>query len=191
MLMDRLMKALDLKFRVDDLEPSQREFAGELPLALLQGCLPGMVGNLGYRPQTAAAIAGYVYVSAGGEVVVTGRLSVTVEFDCARCLKARSMALESNHDHVLVRRRREREAEAELIITSDDADADLETYQGDEVDLTETFRQDLVLELPMNPSCEWAGYGDCEFDEDTEKALEKPIDPRWAPLLELKKKLNR
>ncbi|MBV70499.1 MAG: hypothetical protein CMH52_04040 [Myxococcales bacterium] len=184
------MKALDLKFRVDDLNPSQKEFAGELPLALLQTCLPGMVGDLGYRPQTAATISGQVYLSAGGEVVVTGEMTVTVDFDCTRCLAPRTVSLTSSHEHVLVKRRREREADAELVVTSDDAEVDTETYQGDEIDLTEVFRQDLVLDLPMNPSCELGGTGDCEFDEDTEKALEKPMDPRWAPLLELKKKMN-
>ncbi|MEE2756794.1 MAG: DUF177 domain-containing protein [Myxococcota bacterium] len=184
------MKALDLKFRVDDLSSSPREFAGELPLALLQTCLPGLVGDLGYRPQSAATIGGQVYLSAGGEVVVAGEMAVTVNFECTRCLAPRTVALTSSHQHVLVKRRRERDADAELVVTSDDAEVDFETYQDDEIDLTEMFRQDLVLELPMNPSCELGGSGDCEFDEETEKALEKPMDPRWAPLLELKKKLN-
>ena len=65
-----------------------------------------------------------------------------------------------------------------------------ETYEGDDVDLTELFRQDLVLALPMNPSCEMAGAADCAYEENAHQTDEERIDPRWAPLLELKKKLD-
>lgn len=51
------------------------------------------------------------------------------------------------------------------------------------------FREDLVLELPMNPHCVDAGF-ECIEQEKTESAQEATIDPRWAPLLEMKKKLN-
>ena len=76
------------------------------------------------------------------------------------------------------------------MLSDDDADDLEETYEGDEVDLTELFRQDLVLALPMNPSCALAGASDCAYVENAHQTEEERIDPRWAPLLELKKKLN-
>ena len=53
-------------------------------------------------------------------------------------------------------------------ITDEDEDPDLETYDGDEVDLSEVFRQDLVLTLPMNPTCADAGAEECVMDHDAE-----------------------
>ena len=184
------MKALGIKFRVDDLVSAERPFEGKLPSEALNESLDGLAGQLGYRSESDARVEGTVYLSAGGEVIVRGRLSVHVLFDCARCLTTRSKEVELDEEHVLVKRRLEQDGDRELIVSSDDEGAVEDTYEGDEVDLTDTFRQDLLLALPMNPSCEFAGVEQCLLDEGAAKAMEKPMDPRWAPLLALKKKLD-
>ena len=184
------MKALGLKFRVDDLTATPRTVAGVLSQAVLDETLPGLIGKLGYRPLGDAAIDAEVYLSAGAEIVVKGMVKVAVGFDCSRCLSDGRLDFESEHEHVLVRRKARRDGDAELVITDEDEDPDLETYDGDEVDLSEVFRQDLVLTLPMNPTCADAGAEECVMDHDAKKALDGDIDPRWAPLLELKKKMN-
>jgi len=184
------MKSLDLKFRVDDLVSAGRPMEGVLSQSLLGDCLPGLVGKLGYRTEGDATVSGTVYLSAGGEVVVDGKLNVKVGFDCARCLVPCSASIEIEESHVLVKRKPDQDGDRELVITEDDVDDLLTTYQGDEVDLTDLFRQGLMLALPMNPSCGFAGLDDCVLEERAVDETDDAIDPRWAPLLELKKKLN-
>ena len=50
------MKALGLKFRVDDLTATPRAVTGVLSQAVLDETLPGLIGKLGYRPEGDAAI---------------------------------------------------------------------------------------------------------------------------------------
>lgn len=184
------MKALDIKFRVDDLVVAGRPLEGTLPRDSLNESLVGLAGDLGYRSENDAKVDGTVYLSSGGEVVVHGKLSVRVSFTCARCLTTRSKEIEFEEDHVLIKRRPDHDGDSELVVSSDDDGTVEDTYEGDEVDLTETFRQDLILALPMNPRCEFAGIDQCLLDEGAAQAMEKPMDPRWAPLLALKKKLD-
>ena len=72
------MKALGLKFRVDDLTATPRTVAGVLSQAVLDETLPGLIGKLGYRPLGDAAIDAEVYLSAGAEIVVKGMVKVAV-----------------------------------------------------------------------------------------------------------------
>ncbi len=184
------MKVLNLRFRVDDLTSESRAFEGQLTEELLASHLPGLVGALGYRVESPGEVAGSAYLSHGGEVIIDGQIGVTVGFDCTRCLSSRSVKISVKQSHALISRAADSDG-AEEIVVSDDEDTDVVySFEGDEVDLSDLFRQDLVLALPMNPSCETAGVADCTYDETAQKAESEQIDPRWAPLLELKKKLN-
>ena len=184
------MKVLDLRFKVDDLTADGRPFEGVLSEELLAACLPGLVGELGYRVESQGTVTGSVYLSHGGEVIVDGQVSTRVGFDCTRCLSSRSVDISIRQSHTLIERDGPSEGKQEIVLSNDDADDLDETYEGDDVDLTELFRQDLVLALPMNPSCALAGATDCAYVENAHQTEEERIDPRWAPLLELKKKLN-
>lgn len=188
------MKPLALKFKVDDVRAEGRAFEGALSVELLEGCLAGLVGSLGYRPQGPAQVAGTIYRSSGGEIIVSGRLQTEVGFDCVRCLQARTMAVDVAGDHVFVRR----EAPAtpkgrdtvDLVVDDEDEDDEVSTYEGDEVDLHDTYREALLLELPMNPTCEHVQAAGCEaLASDAPREVDT-VDPRWAPLLELKRKLG-
>ena len=71
------------------------------------------------------------------------------------------------------------------------------------LDLSEVVRQSIWLALPMYPSCNWTGAGECpnytrylhevkavqeEAGEDVASGDEAVVDPRWAALLALRKK---
>lgn len=71
------------------------------------------------------------------------------------------------------------------------------------LDLTEVVRQNVWLALPMYPSCNWSGAGECpnltrylqdvratqgEEDEEVTTDEEEAVDPRWAALLALRNK---
>lgn len=69
------------------------------------------------------------------------------------------------------------------------------------LDLSEVVRQSIWLELPMYPSCNWTGVGQCpnlirylqevKATQEQEGAdvtdEEEVVDPRWAALLALRK----
>jgi uncharacterized protein len=184
------MKGLGLRFKVEVLTAKRRAFEGQLNEELLASCLPGLVGDLGYRVESPATVTGTVYQSPGSEVAVDGQIEISVGFDCTRCMSARSVRISIKQSHALVARSAESEGDQEIVVSDEESAGLVETYEGDEVNLTEVFRQDLVLALPMNPSCETAGVTDCAYKENVQEAESDQIDPRWAPLLELKKKLN-
>jgi uncharacterized protein len=71
------------------------------------------------------------------------------------------------------------------------------------LDLSEVVRQSIWLALPMYPGCNWLGAGQCpnftgylrevkatqkEQGEDAGTDDAEVVDPRWAALLELRKK---
>ncbi len=70
------------------------------------------------------------------------------------------------------------------------------------LDLSEVVRQSIWLTLPMYPSCNWTGSGECpnyvrylqelkatqeQTGEDVGTGEDEPVDPRWAALLALRK----
>lgn len=185
-------RPLALSFRLDEVPPEGRAFAGALPEATLAADLPGMVGDLGYRPMGEAKIEGTVYRSAKSEVVVDGRIRAEVGFDCVRCLASRVLPLSVREDHVLVRREvpESPEDDEQTVEEGDLDEPDVESFVGEQVELAELFRQDLLLALPMNPSCADVGAEDCRDLVAEAVPEEAKIDPRWAPLLELKKKMT-
>ncbi len=186
-----MASTLELKFRVDEVPAEGRPFAGELSLELMTEPLAGLVGKLGYRIEAPVGVSGTVYKSAGGELVVDARLKVRVGFDCVRCLNARTLELQLRHDHVFTKTARAENVEqgfdeAALIAP------DEHRIEGEEVDLTPVLREDVLLAMPMNPSCQSQGAvasGPCaDLRSETDQAT--TIDPRWAPLLKLKNELN-
>lgn len=185
------MKPLGLKFRLDDLTSSGRPIEGELSKELLESCLPGLIGTLGYRPTGSAQVGGTVYRSAASEVIVDGIIETAVGFDCSRCLEEQTFSVSSRKSYVLVKRSPQSEGSDEITVSDDDDDGAVDTFEGDEIDLRELFRQELMLQLPMNPICETAGLTPCaEIELPDGAEADEGIDPRWAPLLEMKKNLK-
>ena len=180
---------LPLKFRVEDVPPEGRAVAGELPESLLTQPLAGLVGELGYRAEGSAQVDGTVYRSSSGEVVVDVRIGLQVGFDCVRCLSPRTLSLSLRQDHVFTKAKVRDETRRAL---DDEAltGPDVHTIEGDELDLVPVLREDILLELPMNPSCELVEPATSCGKLATEQDESSSVDPRWAPLLDLKKTLN-
>jgi uncharacterized protein len=90
-------------------------------------------------------------------------------------------------------------AEAAAASVADDAemgaelaedDLDLYTYEGEEVDLSPLFREQVVLAVPFAPLCSEDCKGlcpQCGADRNLERCdCKPPVDPRWAALQTLK-----
>jgi uncharacterized protein len=74
------------------------------------------------------------------------------------------------------------------------------------LDISEIVRQNIWLAMPMVPSCNWTGAGECPNliayrreiqatqtggpDDDAPASSDDAIDPRWAELLKLRKQLD-
>lgn len=193
------MSALGLKFRIPDLSELPRAFRGEIPVEALDEVLVGLVGDLGYRAKGTAAISGNAYL-AERDVVVDGEVKLSVGYDCVRCVEGLEMPVALRFSHVIAPRP-EGQADKvsdddELVVDAEDDGEEREEafYEGEEVDLTALMREDILLELPMNPTCEHTAAGRCDrYDEVLPEAAPgsaEAVDPRWAPLLEMKRKMN-
>lgn len=181
------MQPLALKFRLDDAFETGRPLKDQFTLEQVGECVEGLIGASGYWASAPADIEGHVYRSANQEVIVDARIQTVVEFQCVRCLEKGRLTVDQRSDHVLVKGSPKTKVEA-LTVTDDDEQDDVETYSGDEVDLMPVLRQDLILSLPMNPSCNDVKANSCSFKPEAH-SQEPKIDPRWAPLAELKDKL--
>jgi uncharacterized protein len=140
-------------------------------------------------------------------ILARASLSTALQVTCNRCLEpiatpVRFTIEESFRPLTEVRTGRyiapdEFEGEAD-----DLEDAALIIDEHHVLDLSEVVRQNIWLALPMYPSCNWTGSGECpnytrylqdvkstqeRVDEDTDKSEEDVVDPRWAALLALRK----
>ena len=181
------MHPLDLDFRFDQLPPEGRAFRGEVAEEVVAENVSGLLGELGYRSSGALTVEGTAW-PARRDVVVHATFRVALGFDCVRCLTARELVVERTVQHVLVREvATATPGDDGLEVTDADDEADEYTFDGERVALGEVFREDLLLELPMNPTCETAGAGVCEA---APQAAEATVDLRWTPLMALKAKLE-
>ena len=183
------MKPLGTKFRLDDLIESGREFRDVLTQETVSACVSGLLGKLGYQALEGAVVNGNIYRTANDEVIVDSHLVTRLGFDCVRCLTKCSIQVDVRLDHVLVRGETKPVSEA-TELTEADLDDEVDTFQGDDIDLTPIIRQDLILALPMNPSCEDGDADACRYETYQGSDEESSIDPRWAALADLKKKLK-
>ncbi len=135
-----------------------------------------------------------VKVSLWGErVCVEGELGADLVLTCSRCLKLfarkirKGFELEYRPDPVV-----ETEGE-ELGLTYTDLEVGF--YRDDRLDVRAVISEQIVLEIPMKPVCQKACKGLCEqcgadLNEGPCNCLPGSIDPRFEPLVELKRKMG-
>lgn len=116
-------------------------------------------------------------------VLVTGRPEATLELECARCLKKFETRVASEVCDLFV---------------APGADApgeDAYRIDGLEINLEPLLRDVFGLELPLNPVCSKECKGLCahcgtDLNAGPCDCSDEETDPRWAPLEELKAKLE-
>lgn len=139
----------------------------------------------------------HVSVSKSGtDVIVSGKLAATVRTQCARCLGPAEIAVTSKMRSLFVPL-----SSGKLKVKTneegfgiDENAPDVYSYDGDRIYLDEVIRDELILEIPMNPLCSEACPGIAVARENSEEvdsgSTSKGLDPRLAPLLRLKKQLK-
>ncbi len=137
-------------------------------------------------------------------VLVTGQLHTAVRVTCGRCIEPIVMPLrfsieESFRPLTAVETGRYLRPDE---FEGDSADFEDEALLIDEhhiLDIGEVVRQNIWLALPMYPTCNWAGSGECpnliaqrvalaeqqKARQDESDTIPEGVDPRWAALLKL------
>ncbi len=121
----------------------------------------------------------------GDAVHVRGKLSVALAAPCGRCLEPLIYDLNLPIEVAMFPQGHEPAAgpEGEL----DEDDLGVATYAGKEIDLTGVVRDEMFLEMPMNPVC-GAEPSDCArpAPEVPQVDIKPKEDPRWAALKNIK-----
>lgn len=144
-----------------------------------------LAGQLADHEAKPAAKPGSLDVRAsksGNDVVVSGKLDLDLLVPCARCTEPFDYHVHSDI-RVLY-------APAGKLKTPDKQEyefspeeADTLPYDGETVVLDDLVRDEMLLEIPMIPLCSEGCTGISPSPGSPEKAQEKAIDPRLAPLL--------
>lgn len=119
---------------------------------------------------------------------VEGEISALVEIECTRCLQPVEKKIEVAFLVSFVAPENYTEArEAEL----KNADLDVSILEGDQIDLTEIVREQILLHLPERIICREECRGFCQKCGADRNLIncnceEKEIDPRWAGLKNLR-----
>jgi len=115
--------------------------------------------------------------------LIQGEVAANVKMQCGTCLKDISMDLQSIVcTYLLPLEEYKKEIEKEELTPED---LDREYYEGETVTLDDLVGDALMLELPMNPKCGLDCPGLSVFSE-TPKVSSLTLDPRLAPLLEIR-----
>ena len=122
----------------------------------------------------------------GKDIYVRGEVKVKLKTICVSCLEDISLDIDGKFTVIFTPRSQSTEFKDDIELT--EKDLITEYYEGEEIILDNIFRETILLEVPIAPRCS----ENCEkWKEYLKKEDEKPaeeVDPRWAPLLNIKLK---
>jgi len=122
------------------------------------------------------------------QVDVEGRITTDVEMECVRCLQPVKKSIDALFNAAFVTAENYTQAkEAQLQAQ----DLEVSIFEGDEIDLKELAREQILLELPEQVFCREDCKGLCQKCGANRNLIdcnceEKEVDPRWQGLRELK-----
>jgi uncharacterized protein len=125
----------------------------------------------------------------GGEVRVQGKLSVSVEADCDRCLSLARYDLDTPFD-LFYQPSSIVEGEDEVALK--EGEAEIAFYEGAGIELDDVIQEQIVLLLPMHRLCSEGCLGICPVcgknrNESDCHCTAVPADDRWSGLKQFKK----
>ncbi len=173
--------------RVPEIPPEGIVRSLELDTSFLQNALEGTEA----RPDESTVNVELSLHRSAHEVVELGRLDGELTVVCSRCAGPARVSVGEPIDLVFVPRGQETEAPDPDEALNTIEEPDLVPYDGDEIDLAETLREELLLALPLAPLCKETCRGLCprcgtDLNEASCDCPEDPKDDRWAALRNLK-----
>ncbi len=129
------------------------------------------------------------------QVRVTGKLEGAVKVQCDRCLHPVASPLQTEFDVAYAPAFVLDEAEADEVKELHDEDLILAFYEGDQLDVDELVREQVLLALPMRLLCREDCKGLClacgaDLNRDLCACAQPEVDPRWSALAALKRDGN-
>lgn len=126
----------------------------------------------------------------GDEVKITGEISAQVEAECDLCLKAFTLPLDFKFDTSFISAESERGRTENVELRGSDLDSSI--YEGEEIDVDDLVREQILLALPTRLRCREDCKGLCPTCRADLNAAPcdcetREVDPRWAALANLKK----
>jgi uncharacterized metal-binding protein YceD (DUF177 family) len=189
-----------VKIQVDSIGPDGLELNEPLAVSWLNGLLGGAADPTDPAPASASsssALGGVDFLAAAPghmqakliraddrTVVFSGSMSVRLEGPCSRCLGAVPYQVDVPLQLTYVPPTHEPVAGEDGELRDDDLG--VAVYQGREIDLGSLVRDELLLQLPMQPLCAASCAGLCPScganRNQAPCSCEAPIDPRLGPL---------
>lgn len=130
--------------------------------------------------------------NAGDRILVRAELVGEATLVCSRCLTSFTEPLSVSFEEEFVP---EGSVEADSEEEQEESDRTVTEYSGDEIDLSEPLRDNILLELPMKPLCDEDCKGICprcgtnlNQAECTCADSSEAVDPRLAALKDLLRK---
>jgi uncharacterized protein len=125
------------------------------------------------------------------DIRVKGRLTTSLEANCARCLEPIKQDVKRDFD--LLYRPQGSEAEREEISVTD-AEAEIGYYEGEGLLLEDVVREQILLAVPVKLTCREDCKGLCphcgtNLNQEKCSCEVTHEEPRWAALKEIRSKL--
>jgi uncharacterized protein len=135
----------------------------------LTASVPGLAGSAARVPEDRPVALDLVLERVPDGIVVRGTVTARWRAECSSCLR------ELEHTAVL---------EVNELFEPEPVEGDTYPLLGHELDLEQLVRDSVMLDLPLAPTCESAGVGQCAEDVPRSDDDSTP-DPRWRALSEL------
>jgi DUF177 domain-containing protein len=118
-----------------------------------------------------------------GEIRVQGKLNVTIQAMCDRCLELTSFPIENQFDLLYMPAELSRGGEDEV----DQAGIEVGYYEGNGLALNDILREVVLLAVPMQLVCDEACRGICPVCGQNRNQRDcgchiEPVDDRWSKL---------
>jgi uncharacterized protein len=135
--------------------------------------------------------------NAGDRLLVRANVSGEAVAECSRCLQPFSMPVHAKFEEEFVEGTPDDEPDEDEEADAEDESRTVSYYTGDEIDLAEPLRENVLLEIPMKPLCDEdcqglcstcgtnLNEGSCQCEAEELPAV---VDPRLAKLADLLRK---
>ncbi|GAK61438.1 hypothetical protein U27_01338 [Candidatus Vecturithrix granuli] len=122
------------------------------------------------------------------EVVIEGQVLAWIQMSCARCLKPHQVHLDDSFEVKYLPYPKELDSVEEIELN--ETDMSIIYYTGEDINLTELVREQVLLLLPVKPLCKTDCAGLCpscgkDLNEGPCFCAKKPVDHRFAVLKDL------
>jgi uncharacterized protein len=169
-----------MRLNISDIPDDGLQEELELPVVIKDGA----------KPDTAHVLIKILRF--GKKILVEGSLRISVSMDCSRCVKAFSYPVDTAFkDEYNPVEEYQKEDQQELT----GRELDLSFYRGDEIDISDLIKEQVLLSIPMKPLCSPDCQGICakcgkDRNEGPCECRAKETDPRLAPLGKFKESMK-